>query len=184
MDAIDFGNVLAVVDLDSEEISPASYLQHEADSTCFYVVRRVNYCGYLEHTLLAVVKVSIGTEGDLAQPRPNGILDVRAEQVDSSRIQLVWFYYPLDQESPPVLFKIYFDNGTGQIDYESPIASVSCIGQRYYCFETESLNPGDYLFCARAEDAAGAEGSSSALMKVQFDATNPGTMDIVNVEVV
>lgn len=184
MDAIDFGNVLAVVDLDSEEISPATYLQHEADSTCFYLVRRVNCCGYLEHTLLAAVKVSIDTEGDLVKPRPNRVLDVRARQIGADSIRIVWFYCPLDQESLPSLFRIYFDNGTEQIDYEDPIASVSYIGQRYYCFETEPLDPGDYLFCVRAEDTAGAEGSSSERMKVQLDTTNPEAMDILSVEVI
>ncbi|MHC4707568.1 MAG: hypothetical protein ACYS8I_10845 [Planctomycetota bacterium] len=184
MGAIDFGNVLVVADLDSEEILPPSYLQHEADSTCFYVVRKVNRCGYLEHTVHAAVSVQIDGEGDLAQPRPNGLLDVKADQVDGSRIQLVWFYYPLDQESPPVLFRVYFDNSTGQIDYENAIASVNYIGQRYYCFETEPLNPGDYIFCVRAEDVAGTEGGSSALMKVQLDAMGPGTMDILSVEVI
>jgi hypothetical protein len=184
MGVIDFDNVLAVADISSEEILPPSYLQHAADSTWFYVVRRVNGCGYLEYTLSAAVKVLIDTEGNVAQPRPNGILEVRADQVDSSRIQLVWFYYPLDQESPPSLFRIYFDNSTGQIDYEDPIASLSYMGQRYYCFETEPLNPGDYIFCVRAEDVAGAEGSSSELMKVQLDATSPEGMDILSVEVI
>jgi hypothetical protein len=184
MEAIDFGNVLTVAGLDSEEISPSGYLQHGADSTCFYVVRRVNYCGYLEHTLLAAVKVQIGTEGDLAQPRPNGILDVKADRVDGGRVQLVWFYCPLDQESPPVLLKIHFDNGTGQIDYENAIASINYIGQRYYCFETEPLNPGDYLFCVRAEEAAAAKGSSSERMKLQLGATGPGAMDILSVEAI
>jgi hypothetical protein len=184
MNAIDFGNVLAVVDLDSEEISPASYLQHEAESACFYVVRRVNCCGYLERTLLAAVKVSIDTQGDLARPRPNGIPDVRADQVDGGRIRLVWFYYPLDQESSPLLFKVYCDSGTGQIDYENAIAGVNCIGQRYCCFETEPLNPGDYIFCVRAEDVAGAQGSSSVLMKVQLRVTSPLTVGILSVEVI
>ena len=184
MDVVDFDTVLAVVNLDSGEILPPSYLQHEADSTCFYVVRRVNGCGYLGYTLSAAVKVLIDTEGNVAQPRPNGILEVRADQVDSSRIQLVWFYHPLDQESPPLLFKAYFDNSTGQIDYENPIASVSYIGQRYYCFETEPLNPGDYIFFVRAEDVAGAEGSYSVLMKVQLRVTSPLTVDILSVEVI
>ncbi|HUT28347.1 MAG TPA: hypothetical protein VMX13_01040 [Sedimentisphaerales bacterium] len=184
MDAIDSDTMLAVVDLDFGEILPPSYLQHETGSTCFYVVRRVNCCGYLEHTLFAAVKVSIDTQGDLAQPRPSGILDVKADQVDGSRIQLVWFYYPLDQESSPLLFKVYCDSGAGQMDYQNPIASVNYIGQRYYCFETESLNPGDYAFCVRAEDAAGEEGSSSALMKVQLGATSPGAMDLLSVEVI
>jgi hypothetical protein len=184
MDAIDSANVLAAANLDSEEILPPSYLQHEADSTYFYVVRRVNCCGYLEHTLLAALKVRMDTEGDLAQPRPNGILDLKADQVGGGRVRLVWFYCPLDQESPPALFKVYFDSGTGQIDYENAVASLNYIGQRYYCFETEPLNLGDYMFCVRAEDVAGAEGSSSALMKVQLDTMNPEAMDILSVEVI
>ncbi|MHC4061316.1 MAG: hypothetical protein ACYSR4_01420 [Planctomycetota bacterium] len=184
VDAITFDGVLAVADLDSMEISPPSYLQHEAGSTCFYVVRRVNGCGYLEHTLSAAVKVSIDTEGYLVKPRPNKILEVKAGQVGGDRIRVAWFYCPLDQESPPVLFSIYFDNGMGQIDYENAIASVIYIGQRYYCFETESLDPGDYLFCVRAEDAAGAEGSPSVRMRIQFDTTSPGAIDVLSVEAI
>jgi hypothetical protein len=184
MGGIDFGNVLGIADLGSEEISPASCLQHEANSTWFYVVRRVNSCGCLEHTLSAAVKVSMDTGGDLAKPRPNGILGVRAEQLDGDRIGLVWFYCSLDQESPPARFRIYFDYGTGQIDYEDSIAIVSYVGQRYYCFETESLEPGDYLFCVRAEDAAGTEGSSSAQMKIQLDTASPCKIDVVSVETI
>jgi len=184
LDEIDFGNVLGVADLDSKEISPPSYLQHEADSKWFYVARRVNSCGCLEHTLSAAVKVSIDTGGDLAKPRPNGILGVRAAQFDDDRIRLVWFYSSLDQESPPARFRIYFDYGIGQIEYEDSIANVGYAGQRYYCFETESLNVGDYLFCVRAEDAADTEGSSSAQMRVQFDNVSPCEIDVVSVETI
>ncbi|HUW18628.1 MAG TPA: hypothetical protein VMW16_04935 [Sedimentisphaerales bacterium] len=184
METIDFANVLAVADSDSGEISPPTYLQHEAGSVCFYVVRRVNCCGDMERTLSAAVKVSIDAEGDLAEPQPNGILDVKAEQVDGDRIRLVWFYCPLGQESPAAWFRIYGDGGTGQIDYESAVASVSYAGRKYYSYESESLNLGQYLFCIKAEDAAGTEGCSSAWLRLQLNSGGPGAIDILSIETV
>jgi hypothetical protein len=184
MEEIDFVNVLAVVDSDAPAISPPGYVQHNAGSTCFYVVRRVNSCGCQERTLSVAVKISIDTEGDLAKPQPNRILEVKAEQMGGHRVRLVWFYCPLDQESPPARFKIYGDNGTGQIDYENPVASVSYTGGKYYSYDTDSLNPGEYLFCVKAEDTAGTEGCSSTRVRVQIYTAGPDAVDILSVEAI
>jgi hypothetical protein len=181
---IDFADVLAVVDSQAQEILPPSYLQHDATSTCFYVVRRINKCGDQERTLSAAVRVSIDAGGDLAKPQPNRILEANAELVEGDRIELVWFYFPLDQESPPVCFNIYCDGGTGQIDYENAVATVSYAGRKYYSYETAPLNPGAYLFCVKAKDAAGTEGFSSVWVGVQFDALGPDATDILSIETI
>ncbi len=162
METIDFANILAVTEADASQIQPPSYVQHNSDSTYFYVVRRANNCGYQERTLAAAVKVSIDAGGDLVEPQPNNIFEVRVEQVAGDKIQLVWYYCPLKQQSVPVCFKVYYDGGAGQIDYGNAIATISYAGRRFYSYKSDSLDAGEYLFCIRAEDAAGAEDSSMA----------------------
>lgn len=184
MERIDFANILTVAEVDACQISSPSYVQHNSGSTYFYVIRRVNNCGDQEHTLSAAVKVSIDADGDLAKPRPNNIFEVRAEQVDGNKIGLVWYYCPLGQRQKPVCFKIYTDAGTGQVDYENPVATISYAGRRFYSYQSSSLDAGKYLFCIRAEGAGGTESGSSAQIRIQLDTDGPPAVDILDVETV
>ncbi|GAF84803.1 unnamed protein product, partial [marine sediment metagenome] len=97
MEVIDFVNLLAVAEAETSEISPPSYVPHNSGSIYFYIIRRVNNCGYEEHTLAAAVKVSIDASGELAEPQPNNVFETRAEQVDGNKIRLVWYYCPIEQ---------------------------------------------------------------------------------------
>ena len=184
MDLIDFTNMLAVAEAKASEISPPSYISHEGGSIYFYVVRRVNNCGCEEHTLAAVVKVSIDASGEMAEPQPNNVFEARAEQVDGNKIRLVWYYCPSEQQSPPACFKVYYDTGTGQIDYENPIATISYAGRRFYSYQSDTLDAGKYLFAIRAEDADGMENASLARIKVHLDTTSPGAINILNAKAV
>ena len=179
METIDFAKILTVAEAEACEISPPSYVEHNNSSTYFYVVRRANSCGYQEHTLAAAVKVSIDANGNLAQPQPNNIFCARAEQVDGSKIRLVWYYCPVGQKSEPVCFKVYYDGGTGQIDYETCIAAVRYAGRRFYSYQTVALEAGRYLFAIKAEDAAGTE-SGSLVRGIQLDTTSPGAINILS----
>jgi hypothetical protein len=181
MDTIDFTNILAVGDADASEISPPNYVQHNSASTYFYVIRRANNCGEQEHTLSAAVKVSIDADGDLEEPRPNKIFEVRVEQTDGNKIKLVWYYCPLEQKQEPVCFRIYGDGGTGQINYENAIVTIRYAGRRFYSYQSDCLDANKYLFCIRAEGAEGRE-SGSVQVEIQLDTDSPATIDILNVE--
>jgi hypothetical protein len=176
---IDFESVLTVAGKDACEISPPDYLPHESSLTYFYVVRRYNHCGYQEHTLAASAKVSIDAEGQLDKPQPNKIFATKAEQVDTDKVLLTWFYCPLEQGSQPGHFNIYYDNRTGQIDYENPLAVISYQGQKFYCFESGSLETGRYLLAIRAEDADGIENSSSTCLCIELDDKDPDAINIL-----
>jgi hypothetical protein len=181
---IDFANILTVTQMDACLISPPAYLPHESSSTYFYVVRRANNCGDEEHTLSAAVKVSIDADGDLALGQPNNIFCARAKQIAGSRIQLVWYYCPVGQQSMPACFRIYTDNRTGQIDYENPLATIDYSGRMFYSYHSDALETGRYLFAIRARDAAGMEDSSWAKIRVQLDTASPEAMDILGVEAI
>lgn len=184
MDLIDFSNILAVSDAEASEISPPTYVSHESGSIYFYVIRRANNYGREEHTLSAAVKVSMDSNGELAEPLPNNVFETRAEQVDGNKIWLVWYYCPIEQQSPPVCFKVYYDAGTGQIDYESPIAAISYYGRRFYNYLSDVLDGGKYLFAIRAEGAAGTENNSLYSIEVHFGTTSPSGINILNAKTV
>ena len=182
MGEIDFVNILAVSEQDAREISPPSYISHNSGSTYFYVVRRFNNCGYQECTLAASVKVSIESNGELAEPQPNKVFDSEAELVDGNKIQLVWYYCPLEQKSQPTCFNVYYDGQTGQIDYENPLAIIGYKRRKFYSYQCGALEAGRYLFAIRTEDVSGIENSSLARLRIQFDPTNPDAIDILSVE--
>ena len=182
IETIDFTNILVVAKADASQIQPPNYLQHSSNSTYFYVIRRANNCGAQEYTLAASVKLSIDADGEMAKPRPNSILAARAEQIAGNKVQLLWFYCPIEQESQPINFKIYYDAGIGQIDYENPIASIRYVGRMFYSYRSNTLAAGRYLFAIKVEDADGTEDASSGQIKFQLDTASPDTIDILSTE--
>jgi hypothetical protein len=184
MEQIDFLNILATEKLSADTITPPTYLPHNSNSTYFYVVRRVNGCGYEEQTLSAAVKVSINGDGELARQQPNKIFTCRVALVDGNKIKLIWYYCPIEQKSKPVQFKVYSDAGTGQIEYDNPIATISYGGRIFYSYLSDILQGGRYLFAINAEDAEGVEDSSLAQLRVQLQSASPDAIGILSVEAI
>jgi hypothetical protein len=184
MEAIDFAKILAVDEINASRISPPDYVTHEASTTYFYVVHRVNNCGSEEQSLAAAVKIVIDANGDLAAAEPNDVFLVKAGQVEGSKVKLIWFYSPLEQESKPVCFKIYYDSGTGQVDYQNAIATITYVGRKFYSYQTNTLQAGKYLFVARAEDADGMYDGSFAEIGVGVTADSPVAIDILGAQAV
>jgi len=184
MEQIDFSDILTAAERDALEISPPGYVNHNSNSTYFYVVRRVNNCGDQEYTLAAAVKVSIDSDGNLASAKPNNIFCAKIKQVFGSRVKFVWYYCPIEQGSKPAYFKIYGDGGSREIDYENPIAVIPYAGQIFYSHLSDILTAGKYLFCIKTEDAAGVEDGSYSLLGIQLDNKSPDSADILSVEAV
>lgn len=184
MNQIDFESILTVAEQDAGYISPPGYVPHNSNSTCFYVVRRFNQCGDQEHTLAAAAKLSIDANGGLAEPQPNNVFSSRVESVNGNKIRLTWFYSTLEQQSAPTCFNIYYDNLSGQIDYENPIATVRYEGRKFYSYESDPLTAGRYLFAIRAKDLDGTENSSPALLRIHLQAGNPDAIDVLSIEAV
>lgn len=184
IDNVDFENVLSVGEADAESISPPDYIQHSSDSTYVYVVRRFNRCGDRERTIGAAAKVSFDASGERLKPRPNDVFNSKAEVVQGDKVRLRWFYSALEEKSRPAFFNVYHDNGSGQIDYVSPAATITYQGQRFYSCTVGPLGSGAGLFAIRAEDANGAENNSSAILKVQIQGANPDAIEILSVEAV
>jgi hypothetical protein len=176
---IDFANILSVGEADAQVIAPPTYLPQDDGTTRYYVVRRFNCCGYDERSLEAVVKVGVDAGGELVGEGPNSVFGPRVKQVGGGRVRLVWFYCPLEQKTAPVRFNIYYDNRTGQVDYDTPLATVDYRGRRYYRFESGSLEAGRYLFAICTEDQAGVEQTCAGPLKIEIDQTSPAAINIL-----
>jgi len=179
---MDFANILTVTEQNCCNISPPEYLPHNNITTYFYVVRQLNNCGYPELTLAAAARVSIDANGKLEKPQPNKVFASIAKQIKSNKIELIWFYSPIEQKSSPKYFNIYYDDSTGQIDYENPLATISYEGQKFYSYQSEELQAGRYLFVIKTQDADGTENQSSAQLRIQLDVANPEQIEILNAE--
>ncbi len=114
--------------------------------------------------------------------RPNSIFSVKAEQTAPGEIELVWYYCPIEQKGNPACFRIYYDAGTGQIDYYNPLAAISYIGRRFYSYRIELLEDVAYQFAIRAADSNGMEAPCRAKVKVQLHTSCPASADVLTVE--
>jgi hypothetical protein len=182
MEKIDFTSILSVAEQKTESMSLPDFIPQNNNSTYFYVIRRFNNYGCQERTLQAAVKIEIDTEGNLAEPLPNNIFAWRADQVDGNKVQLIWFYSPLEQMSKPVHFKVYYDGGTGQINYENPIATIGYQGRKFYCWQSEALPGNKYLFTVKAEDINGIENNSLGQLAIDIVGDGPDEIEILKVE--
>ncbi len=176
---IDFTDILEIASLDAEVISPPGYVSHDSNATYFYAIRRFNPCGYQEKTLAAATKVTFDADGELLEPHANKIFAIKSEQTEKRGILLTWFYSPLDQKSQPLRFNIYYDNRAGQIDYQTPPATVSYRGRRFYTYRSDTLQPGKYLFAVRAEDTDGSE-SNPTQVAIEVCGTTPDPTEILS----
>jgi len=181
---VDFNNILILTETGVQTVTIPSYLSHENDTTYFYVVRKANKCGDEEKTLSASTKVQLDSNGDLTKPEPNNIYEFAVQQISKDKIELMWFYCPLEQRSEPVWFKIYTDNGTGQIDYQNPLSTIDYIGRKFYTYKSQSLATGKYLFAIRVENSEGIDDNSLAIMKIELKNYSPSAIEILNTSVI
>jgi hypothetical protein len=168
IDSVNFDEIVAVGNLNATAIEPPDYLQHRNNTTHFYVLRRANSCGSVEHTLSASAKVAIDNNGNPAEPFPNSIFIIKAETVNGSRIKLTWFYYSVDHQSRPVRFNIYTDSETGQIDYQNPVAQIAWQGRKFYNYTSDELDEGKYLFAIRVVNNNDIEDTSLKTVSIEL----------------
>jgi hypothetical protein len=183
-DAVDFGSILDVVEPHLQATTLPTYLSHEPGSKHCYVVRRFNSCGHQELTTAAAVMVSIGPDGKRVDPAPNAVFGLKAKRIDGNGIRLRWFYCPLDQGAAPEVFKVYGDGGTGQVDLETPLATVSYEGRRFYHYQANASADGRYTFVIRAQSASGTESVTLATVRCVVETHAPEAATIFAAEAI
>lgn len=175
---IDFDNILVVIDIDEELIDVAGF-DPEPCEAYLYVLRRVNCCGEEEQSLVAAVKVEFDSLGNLVEPCCNNILSVGAEQFGGSRVRLIWYYCPIDQQAECGSFNVYWDGGSGEIDFETVICSKDYAGPNLYCYETGVLTESEYIFCVKAMSETTVMNGLSGRVEIQIRDLAPNSIDML-----
>jgi hypothetical protein len=175
IDDVDFENPEKVADAnDKFEIAGGQALSRN-----IYVVRRTNRCGNEEKTLNAAICVEFDALGNLVENGCNKIIDVNAEQIEGGKIKLKWFYHVIHQAKKISRFNIYSDNGSGIIDYQSPIGSVDYSGRKFYQFVTDALTATQYRFCIRAVADDGSENEFNGQVKIWINKQSPDGIGMI-----
>ncbi len=176
----------SIDDVDFERIEDAANVNEKfsiagggASSRTYYIVRRVNCCGYEEKTVNAVIRVEFDSLGNLVENGCNKIIDVSAQQIDNGKIKLRWFYQVINQSKKIKSFSIFTDNGTGTIDYQTPIASVEYAGRKFYQFVTDVLTGDYYRFCIRAVAQDDSENQFNGEVKIWLNKQSPDGIGVI-----
>jgi len=175
---IDFDSILVVVDIDAELINFSSF-DPEPYETYLYILRRVNCCGEEECSLSAAVKVEFDSLGNILEPCCNNILNIFAEQFGELQVRLIWYYCPIDQQAECRHFSIYWDNGSGEIDFETEICVVDYAGPGLYYYETGVLNESKYIFCVKAVSETAIMNGLSGKVGIQIRDLAPNSIDML-----
>jgi hypothetical protein len=178
------GMIVCVAAADAGQAPVPVYLPHESNSTCCYLVRRFNSCGYPDRTTHAAASARFGPDGRIVAAPANSPLDLRAEPAAGNKVWLTWFYSPLDQATAPQVFRIYGDGGVGGIDFVHPLASLPYKGHGLYRLRSQSLDNGWHVFAVRAESAGDVDSSPQAIAGCELKACAIGEPGILNVEVI
>lgn len=181
---VDFDKILAVRDVDEILIGCGDEVGHEAEQSYFYVVRRANRCGDQEKSFSAAIRVVFDGESDLIEPGCNKVFSIFAEQIKGPRVRVVWYYCPIGQEVACGGFNVYSDNGTGQVDYETPVTAVDYAGARFYIYESGVLSEGRYLFVIRAVSKSGQEDDFDGAIEIEIGNMPPDGVGSLSAECV
>lgn len=165
---IDFDTILAVRDVDEILIGCGDEVGHEAGQSYLYVVRRANRCGDQEQSFGAAIMAVFDGESGLIEPGCNKVFSIFAEQIKGPRVRVVWYYCPIGQEVACGGFNVYSDNGTGQVDYETPVTAVDYAGARFYSYKSDVLSEGRYLFVIRAVSKIGQENNFDGAIEIEI----------------
>ena len=182
--SVDFSEVLLVTDAEQGFVSCVPLNGHQAGEVYFYVLRRVNGCGYEEQTLGAAVKAVFDNAGDLISAGCNRVFGFFVEQVAGSKYRLVWYYCPIGQGATCDHFDVYGDGGSGEIDYETVVAAVDYIGAGFYSYESDLSAGESMLFSIRAVSIDGGSDGFAGEIEIQVSDSAPQAVGILRVKAV
>jgi len=173
---IDYDTAYLVVD-DSATSATTNAL---ADGTWRFGIRKRNT---LFDDLNATKHVEFIVSGGARILRPNSPRLLTATPGAGGTIVLSCEYDPANQLAAPTTIRFYYDNGTGTVDYVTPIGTVTITATSdrsrpvIATFTTGALIHGTtYLFVARARSAEGIEDTNTTTVRAVADTTGPESL--------
>lgn len=150
---------------------PGSVL--DADTTYQFALRAVGRGGVEETNQTVALLVRTDGDGVPGGAAPNPPVRLQAVAVSGGRIVLHWRHERAGEQAAPATWRIYHDNGTGTMDYGTPLASIR--GRRY---RTSAYADGTVVqFAVRAVSAGDVEEQNTNTVTATADDSGPPDMD-------
>ena len=135
----------------------------------WFALRAVGRGGAEETNTTLKLRIETDGAGVPLGLTPNAPIILRCEPRDAGKFLLTWDYSSIGEQIPPSVFNIYHNNGSGAVDYDTAIASVS--GTSY---KTGSYDDGTVvIFAVRSESSDSDEETNTATASATADATGP-----------
>jgi hypothetical protein len=165
---IDFADPICILDANAFVVTIPSHIHHKPGLSCCYVVRRLNSRGHIERTTSGAVRLHLDPDGQQAKPESNPVLALCARLIAANRVRLFWLYCPVHQQSPAAAFSVYWDRGTGHIDWSRPLADVAYKGHLFHQYDSNSLEAGRYTFAVQSRSASDAGSPAVSVISIQI----------------
>lgn len=170
----------------AREILTFSWLPLAADATYAYALRSIGGGGVESAPSVRSRVVSFDGSGDPTGLQPNSVTALAVRVLAAGSFEVSWGYIPLGEEAPPVGFEVYSDGGSGIINFDTPIGTVSYVPRRsQYRFITGPHMHGAVRRCAvRTVSTEGGFADSPMAVVAIADAEAPLSQPQVFVQTV
>lgn len=144
--SIDYNTIIGVFDIGCTLLALSDNSIHQPSAGYLYILHRTSGSGSEESCKCASVKIGFDQSGNLLPTGCNDIRSFRAEQIAPDIIRLGWYYSSFNQQAKCSSFNIYFNNGTGLIDFNEPVLTVLFEGHRFYTADITIAEHAEYIF--------------------------------------
>ncbi len=121
-------------------------------------------------------KLTLDAAGADITAKPNAPHSLSVTAAAGGKIQLDFAYDTTGERATCTQFKVYYNSGSGAVDYSSALATVTKAtgGLTWYRYTTGALTDGTtYIFAVRANTAGGIEDGNSHEVSATADSTLP-----------
>jgi hypothetical protein len=109
---------------DATTIRVFSFATHEPSTTYYYRLCAVGGGGMENNTDEVLAEVVFDAAGNWIGASPNPPTDLRVASLSGGRFLLKWMYPSQGEQAEPTEFRVYHNGGAGQIDYQTPTATI------------------------------------------------------------
>jgi len=185
--SIDYDTPVGAAGPGVSSITLFPWITHDADTSYYYTCLPIGAGGVAavpNSKTPQIVRVRIDGEGDAMAPAPMAPRNLRVTPVAAGAFRISWTYPQTTQAPAPSTFNIYTNGGSGDVDYESSIATVTArlSGRGAGCYGWISSaydHATRVTFAVRAEDSDGDEDQNVAVASAVADAEGPSAAEIV-----
>ena len=178
VDSIGSGTVVRVCGADENDF----VIEQPSGTRFVYAARGFNRGGQTERSLGAVAEVAMDADGQLIVEGDCREVLFCVEQIGVEEIELLLFYAPVSEAGERVSkLKVYWDGGTGQMDFEQALVTKDYTGRGFYSSRIDSVPQGKYRFAVRIEDAAAVESGIVARAVLEVCAFAGGELTVADV---